>query len=167
MSCTHTQTHTYTHTEAWFPRTSTGLGDHFPWKAKMKVSFWNDKVASLQCVPRKNAKDSERWFGTGIKMTQHRGPLDYEDITLISLVIRMIATICLIPPINDSVMPVCDFLSSQLFFTDLNSSWRCFRAWEFPSVPSWSYIIDLTDLVLPHSLNSFSEMICYQPFLIL
>lgn len=116
---------------ACFPRTSTGLSDCSPWKAKKwKSSFWNEKVASLQNVPGKNAKDSERGSGKGARMIQHWDPLDYEDITLISLVMRMIATICLTHPINDSVMSVCGFLSSQLFFTDLNSSWRYFRAGE-------------------------------------
>lgn len=143
----------------WFPKTNTGLNDHFLLNLKMKVQFQKWQGTGLQYVPGKNAKDSERGFGKGARMIQHWAPLDYEDITLISLVIRMIATICLTHPIDDSIMPVWGFLSSRLFFTDLNSFWMCYRAWEIIRnslvSPSWSYIIDLIDLVLYSSFLKF------------
>lgn len=152
---------------AWFPRSSTGLDDHFPLKVKIKVQFQKWQGCRSEICSREKCQRL-RGFGKGARMIQHWAPLDYEDITLISLVIRMIATICLTHQINDSLMPVCGFLSSQLFFTDLNSFWRRFRAWEIirnslvspPGVISWILLILSSS---PHSSNSFLEMICYQP----
>lgn len=115
---------------AQFPRSSTGFDDDFPLKVKMKAQLLKCQDCRFAVCSREKCQ----WLRKGIwercQDDSILSPPDYEDITLIRLVIEMIATICLTYPINDSLMPVCGFLSSQLFFTDLNSFWRCFRAWE-------------------------------------
>lgn len=66
----------------------------------------------------------------------------------------MIATIWLAYSINDSIMLLCGFLSSQLFFTDFNLFLKVLQGlknYKNPLVSlSWSSFIDLIDLV-PHS----------------
>lgn len=121
-------------------------------------SVWNDKVAGQQYVPGKDAKDSERGFGKGARMIQHWAPLDYEDINLISLVIRMIATICLTSNqwqyYASLWFPVISIIFHWLkFFLKVLQDLRNYK--EFLDVPSWSYIIDLIDLVLHSSFLKF------------
>lgn len=125
----------------------------------MKVQFLKWQGTGLQYVPGKNAKDSERGFGKGARMIQYWAPLDYEDITLISLVIRMIVTICLTHPnqwhhyasLRFSVILI--IFHWLKFFLNVLQGLRNYK--EFPGVPSWSYIIDLTDLVFYSSFLKF------------
>lgn len=148
----------------WFPRASPELNGHCPWKVNMKAHVLQWQVAGLYYVLAKHAKETEgtwKWWQDNSPWT----PLDYGDITLISMIIRMIASIWLTFPINDSIMLLCGVLSSRLFFTDFKLFLKILqglRNYKNPLV-SRSYIIDLIDLV-PHSSflkNFFLEVICY------
>lgn len=140
---------------AWFPRTSTRLGDHFPWKVKMKVQFLKWQGCRSAMCSRETCQRLREGIWERCQDDSTLGPStlwryyfnqpghknDSHNLPDTSNQWQCYASLW---------FPVISIIFHWLkFFLKVLQGLRNYE--ELPGVPPWSYIPDLTDLALHSS----------------